>query len=178
MFEENEVWTPNHKYSKQNPESEDYSERTAGQSRHHMPAQMSPTRLGFRILVAELLLGNPQAEVFLANNSEQGCIWKFTCCPHYSHELFMQHHIIKRTEKSKLRNRISEVLLKGSLLCKRARAWFKCLIKRSDGKTQDIAILIPYISNLLCEHFLCNVYCCPQRKKKEKSPLCPSYELV
>lgn len=69
-FEENEVWTPDHKYSKQNPESEDYSVRTAGQSCHHMTAQMSLTGLGFRVVTAGLLPGNPQPQVFLANNSE------------------------------------------------------------------------------------------------------------
>lgn len=141
MFEENEVWTPNHKYSQQNPDLEDYTEPTAGQSHHHMTAQMSPTTFGFWIVAAELLPGNPQADVFLANNSEQRLYLKI----HLLSTLLMQIvSCYRKNGEIQIKEQVTtfEVLLKGPLLCKRARAWFKCSTKVWVDKRQDIAILI------------------------------------
>lgn len=46
-------------------------EPTVGQSCHHMTAQTSPTTLGFCVVTAEFLPGNPQAKVVLVHNAEK-----------------------------------------------------------------------------------------------------------
>lgn len=43
--------------------------------------------------------------VFWQTILNKGCIWKFTCCPHYSCESFVWHLVVERIEKSKLRSR-------------------------------------------------------------------------
>lgn len=120
------------------PWFEGYMEPTMRQSCHHTTAQMSHTSLGFWVVTAEFLPGNPQAQ---ANDAEKKGLSENPLLAHIAHTNIL-HFVIETMEKSKWRSRSLVVLPKGFFPCKGIRAWFQCPIKICVDDTQDILILI------------------------------------
>lgn len=107
----------------------------------------------------------------------KGCIWKFTCCPCYSCELFL---VVERMEKSKLRSRSLPLRFfsKDPFCARELELGLNAPLK--SGWINPRLLPFWFFKFLTCyvNIFYVTYTAALREKKRKKTPLCPFYKLV